>query len=84
MYGHQNQTLMVGDMAILPCQASGRIDPSITWFKDNEQLKLSSAENDYPTSRFRQLSTGTLQISYLKYVLFIKTMLVIKFLLCIL
>lgn len=53
-------------MAVLPCQASGRIDPSIAWFKDNEQLKFNSAGNDYSDSRFRQLSTGSLQISFLK------------------
>uniref|UniRef100_A0A915DVL4 Uncharacterized protein n=1 Tax=Ditylenchus dipsaci TaxID=166011 RepID=A0A915DVL4_9BILA len=61
-YGHQNQTLMVNDMAIMPCQAISRVPATITWLKNGELLNLSSAE-DGSGSRLQQLVTGTLRIS---------------------
>jgi hypothetical protein len=61
-YGHQNQTLMLNDMAILPCQATGRLPVLITWIKNDIPLNLSDYKN-----RYRQQSMGTLQISDLKY-----------------
>nr|CAD2195935.1 unnamed protein product [Meloidogyne enterolobii] len=62
-YGHQNQTLMLNDMAILPCQATGRLPVVINWMKDDMPLNLNSS--DYK-NRYRQQSMGTLQISDLK------------------
>uniref|UniRef100_A0A915M9X8 Ig-like domain-containing protein n=1 Tax=Meloidogyne javanica TaxID=6303 RepID=A0A915M9X8_MELJA len=62
-YGHQNQTLMLNDMAILPCQATGRLPVVINWMKDDMLLDLNSS--DYK-NRYRQQSMGTLQISDLK------------------
>lgn len=62
-YGHQNQTLMLNDMAILPCQATGRLPVTINWMKDDMPLNLNST--DYK-NRYRQQSMGTLQISDLK------------------
>lgn len=57
---------MLNDMAILPCQATGRVSVQISWLKDGRELDLESAENK---GRYRQLSIGTLQISDLKFVL---------------
>ncbi|CAJ0583866.1 unnamed protein product, partial [Mesorhabditis spiculigera] len=55
--GHVNQTIMVGASAILPCQASGRTPPSITWLKDGMTLEIAT------TDRFSQHSSGSLQIA---------------------
>jgi len=50
-------------MAILPCQATGRLPVVINWMKDDMLLDLNSS--DYK-NRYRQQSMGTLQISDLK------------------
>jgi hypothetical protein len=62
-YGHQNQTLMINDMAIMPCQATGRVPAKITWLKDGLELDLNATDHK---GRYRQLPVGTLQISDLK------------------
>jgi len=54
---------MLNDMAILPCQATGRVPAQITWLKNGQELDLNSTDNK---GRYRQLSVGTLQISDLK------------------
>ncbi|MCP9266324.1 Roundabout-like protein 2 [Dirofilaria immitis] len=51
-HGHSNQTLMVGASALLPCAANGRSIP---------QIKDVNFE-----TRFKQLSSGSLQIEELK------------------
>ncbi|KAI1732012.1 immunoglobulin i-set domain-containing protein [Ditylenchus destructor] len=65
-YGHQNQTLMVNDMAVMPCQATSRVPAHITWLKDGQLLNITSGDQTDDGSRYRQLVTGTLQISDLK------------------
>ncbi|KAL3095301.1 hypothetical protein niasHS_007400 [Heterodera schachtii] len=62
-YGHQNQTLMFSDMAILPCQATGRVPVRITWLRDGKELDLDAMQHK---GRYRQLPVGTLQITDLK------------------
>ncbi|KAL3981735.1 Fibronectin type III domain family protein [Acanthocheilonema viteae] len=62
-HGHSNQTLMVGASATLPCAASGRSIPQISWLKNGEQIDLEDANFE---TRFRQLSSGSLQIDELK------------------
>lgn len=62
-YGHQNQTLMLNDMAILPCQATGRSKFTIAWLKNGVELQLNGSDLE---GRYRQLPVGTLQISDLK------------------
>ncbi|EJW72456.1 hypothetical protein WUBG_16636, partial [Wuchereria bancrofti] len=54
---------MVGASAILPCAASGRSIPQISWLKNGEQINLEDV--DFET-RFKQLSSGSLQIDELK------------------
>ncbi|VDN37066.1 unnamed protein product, partial [Gongylonema pulchrum] len=51
-HGHSNQTLMVGAAAILPCKASGRSTPQISWLKSGEQIDLDGPEYE---ARFKQL-----------------------------
>ncbi|CAI5454605.1 unnamed protein product [Caenorhabditis angaria] len=58
-YGHQNQTLMVGASALMPCQASGKPSPRILWFRDGSPIDTSD-------SRISQHSTGSLHIADLK------------------
>lgn len=62
-HGHSNQTLMVGASAILPCAASGRSIPQISWLKNGEQINLEDVNFE---TRFKQLSSGSLQIDELK------------------
>lgn len=62
-HGHSNQTLMVGASAMLPCTASGRSMPQISWLKNGEQIDLEHANFE---TRFKQLSSGSLQIDELK------------------
>lgn len=59
-YGHQNQTLPIGTSAILPCQASGRTPPRISWVFNGKPLDPSS------DNRYSQHSTGSLHIADLK------------------
>lgn len=63
--GHSNQTLMVGTTAVLPCQASGRSVPRISWLKNGKLIDLDDPGN---YGRIQQSSTGTLQISESEYV----------------
>ncbi|CAB3399163.1 unnamed protein product [Caenorhabditis bovis] len=58
-YGHQNQTLMIGASAILPCQAIGKPIPRITWLRDG--ISVDTTDN-----RISQHSTGSLHIADLK------------------
>ncbi|CAD6190527.1 unnamed protein product [Caenorhabditis auriculariae] len=58
-HGHQNQTLPVGSSAILPCQASGKPVPRISWTRENELL-------DMKDNRYSQHSTGSLHIAELR------------------
>lgn len=58
-HGHQNQTLMVGSSAILPCQASGKPTPGISWLRDGLPIDITD-------SRISQHSTGSLHIADLK------------------
>ncbi|TMS37275.1 hypothetical protein L596_004245 [Steinernema carpocapsae] len=60
-HGHSNQTLMLGSTAILPCQASGRVPPHISWLRNGKVLNF-----DLYVSRYTQLNTGSLQISDLQ------------------
>uniref|UniRef100_A0A914HZI1 Uncharacterized protein n=1 Tax=Globodera rostochiensis TaxID=31243 RepID=A0A914HZI1_GLORO len=62
-YGHQNQTLMFSDMAILPCQATGRVPVRTVWLRDGKELGLDEIQHK---GRYRQLPVGTLQITDLK------------------
>ncbi|KAK6010406.1 hypothetical protein OSTOST_24567, partial [Ostertagia ostertagi] len=56
-YGHQNQTLMVGSSATLPCQASGRTPPRISWLLDGNPVDTSK------DNRYSQHSSGSLHIA---------------------
>ncbi|CAO4385088.1 unnamed protein product [Caenorhabditis nigoni] len=58
-HGHQNQTLMIASSAILPCQASGKPTPGISWLRDGLPI-------DTTDSRISQHSTGSLHIADLK------------------
>uniref|UniRef100_A0A1I7ZAG1 Down syndrome cell adhesion molecule-like protein Dscam2 n=1 Tax=Steinernema glaseri TaxID=37863 RepID=A0A1I7ZAG1_9BILA len=60
-HGHSNQTLMLGSTAILPCQATGRIAPHISWLRNGRPLNF-----EFYGNRYQQLSTGSLQISDLQ------------------
>ncbi|VDM99308.1 unnamed protein product [Thelazia callipaeda] len=60
-HGHCNQTLMVGASALLPCSASGRSIPQISWLKNGEPIDFENFE-----IHLKQLSTGSLQIDDLK------------------
>ncbi|RCN48395.1 fibronectin type III domain protein [Ancylostoma caninum] len=59
-YGHQNQTLMVGSSATLPCQASGRTPPRISWLLDGNTVDTTK------DNRYSQHSSGSLHIADLK------------------
>ncbi|VDM51645.1 unnamed protein product [Angiostrongylus costaricensis] len=59
-YGHQNQTLMVGSSATLPCQASGRAPPRITWLLDGNLVDTTK------DNRYSQHSSGSLHIADLR------------------
>lgn len=59
-YGHQNQTLMVGSSATLPCQASGRAPPRITWLLDSNLVDTTK------DNRYSQHSSGSLHIADLR------------------
>ncbi|KAK6060667.1 hypothetical protein COOONC_01672 [Cooperia oncophora] len=59
-YGHQNQTLMVGSSATLPCQASGRTPPRISWLLDGNPVDTTK------DNRYSQHSSGSLHIADLK------------------
>lgn len=54
---------MVGASAILPCAASGRSIPQISWLKNGEQIDLEDVNFE---TRLKQLSSGSLQIDELK------------------
>ena len=54
--GPANQTLPVGTIAVLPCQAFGNPKPSIKWMKNGERLNLGSS------SRIVIEKSGTLVI----------------------
>ena len=60
-HGPQNQTLMLNDMAMLPCRVIARITPEITWLHDGKPIDFNE-----PSSRFELLSTGALRITRLK------------------
>jgi len=60
-HGPQNQTLMLNDMAMLPCKVIGRITPEVTWLHDGKLIDF-----DESNSRFELLSTGALRITRLK------------------
>ncbi|KAK0397715.1 hypothetical protein QR680_002236 [Steinernema hermaphroditum] len=60
-HGHANQTLMLGSTAILPCQATGRIPPHISWLRNGRPMSF-----DLYGGRYQQLNTGSLQISDLQ------------------
>ena len=62
-HGPQNQTLMLNDMAMLPCRVIGRITPEVTWLHDGKLIDF-----DESNSRFELLSTGALRITRLKQV----------------
>uniref|UniRef100_A0A914Z9N1 Uncharacterized protein n=1 Tax=Panagrolaimus superbus TaxID=310955 RepID=A0A914Z9N1_9BILA len=62
-HGPQNQTLMLNDMAMLPCRVIGRITPEITWLHDGNPIVFDGAE---ASVRYELLSTGALRISGLK------------------
>lgn len=58
---------MLNGMAILPCQAVSRVPARITWLKNNQLLNLTNNDvDDDGENRYRQLVTGTLQISDLR------------------
>uniref|UniRef100_A0A915AF13 Roundabout n=1 Tax=Parascaris univalens TaxID=6257 RepID=A0A915AF13_PARUN len=62
-HGHSNQTLTVSVSATLPCQASGRTPPRISWLKNGEPIDVNEPALE---SRFIQLATGSLRISDLR------------------
>uniref|UniRef100_A0A7E4WC32 Roundabout homolog 2 n=1 Tax=Panagrellus redivivus TaxID=6233 RepID=A0A7E4WC32_PANRE len=59
-HGPQNQTLLLGDMAMLPCRVIGRITPEIIWLHDSRPIPFSGEGYD---ERFELLSTGALRIN---------------------
>jgi len=63
-HGPQNQTLPVGNPAMLPCLASGEPAPSIVWLKGNAALTTHDP-------RITVLESGTLEIKG-KHVSFIR------------
>ncbi|XP_078673781.1 roundabout homolog 1-like isoform X27 [Branchiostoma floridae x Branchiostoma belcheri] len=54
--GPTNMTLNIGELAMLPCQASGNPAPSIRWLKDSNPILATD-------HRIMLLDRGTLQIS---------------------
>uniref|UniRef100_A0AC34Q611 Uncharacterized protein n=1 Tax=Panagrolaimus sp. JU765 TaxID=591449 RepID=A0AC34Q611_9BILA len=60
-HGPQNQTLMMNDMAMLPCKVIGRITPEIIWLHDGKPIDFKE-----PNSRHELLSTGALRITGLR------------------
>ncbi|XP_014248360.1 roundabout homolog 2-like isoform X2 [Cimex lectularius] len=56
--GPVNQTLPVGSVAVLPCQASGDPQPKVKWYKDGVQIA--------PNRRIVFFENGTLQIDELE------------------
>uniref|UniRef100_A0A0N4Z9L2 Roundabout homolog 1-like n=1 Tax=Parastrongyloides trichosuri TaxID=131310 RepID=A0A0N4Z9L2_PARTI len=61
-YGHMNQTLLVAGNALLPCQASGSPPLVISWLKDGNIIELQNTKDPKYDERYRQLSSGSLQI----------------------
>jgi hypothetical protein len=57
-YGPSAQTLLVHDIAILPCLVKGEEQPNITWYHNSEKV--------FENSRITLSPTGTLRIAELK------------------
>jgi hypothetical protein len=57
-YGPSPQTLIVHDIAILPCLVGGDDQPNITWYHNSEKVEQNS--------RISQSASGTLRLSDLK------------------
>jgi hypothetical protein len=54
---------MLNDIAIMPCQTTGRVAVKINWLKNGLEMDFNAS--DYK-GRYRQLPVGTLQIADLR------------------